>query len=166
MKIMKESGFTLAETAIVISILGVLLILGIMNYMGINESNQIAAARTDAQLGADTVFSCFMTKGILREDECKEQLKTALPAYANVVSGRTYYRFVKDDPSDPERITKVDFCKVLDDKLKIQHRYDVEQNKLESRAVTDVSERGNELKEAGEVDGVCSPGAEGWCNSW
>lgn len=166
MKLAKESGFTLAETAVVIGILGVLLILGIMNYTGINESNQIAAARTDAQLGADTVFSCFMAKGTLREDECIEQLKTALPAYANMVSGSTYYRLVKDDPSDLERITKVDFCKVLDDDLKIQHRYDVEKNELKSRAVTDVSERGNELKEAGEVDGVCDPGAEGWCDSW
>lgn len=165
MKLAKESGFTLAETAVVIGILGVLLILGIMNYTGINESNQIAAARTDAQLGADTVFSCLMSKGILRDEECKEQLKTALPAYTDTVSGDTYYRLVKGDPSDPDKISAVDFCKVLDGNLTIQHRYWVDQDELESRAVTSDSTRGNELKNAGEVDEVCSPG-EGWCISW
>lgn len=166
MKITKESGFTLAETAVVISILGVLLILGIMNYTGIIESNKIAGARTDAQLGADTVFSCLMSKGTLREEECKEQLKTALPAYTDAVAGDSYYRLVKGDPSDPDKISAVDFCKVLDGNLTIQHRYWVDRDELESRAVTSDSVRGNELENAGEVDGVCSPGAEGWCNSW
>ena len=165
MKIKKESGFTLAETAVVISILGVLLILGIMNYTGILESNKISEARTDAPLGADPVFSCMMAKGTLREKECKEQLKTALPGYVDVASGETYYLLVKDDPSDPNRISAVDFCRVLDKNLTVQHRYWVDTDELESRAVTPDSARGNELKNAGEVDEVCSPG-EGWCISW
>ena len=55
MKIKEERGFTLAETAIVIGVLGILLILGIMNYSDILRSNEIAEAGTEARLGADTV---------------------------------------------------------------------------------------------------------------
>ena len=165
MKIREERGFTLAETAVVIGVLGILLILGIMNYRDILRTNEIAEAGTEARLGADTVFTCLLVQGTLRQEQCVEELKTALPDYADTVSGNTYYRFVQD-PSDPSEILYVDFCKVVDSDLKVQHRYTVGDDELESRAVTSNSALGQDLKDAGEVDGFCAPGTEGWCDSW
>ena len=159
MRMTSESGFTIAEVTVVIGVLGVLLILGMMNYTDILESNKITAARSDAQIGADTVYGYRMSTGAFREEECKDKLKKALPAYTEGAWGDACFQLVKDPGG---QVSAVDFYKKLDGELTILHRYIIATDELESRALTDDGTRGEKLKQSGGVDGVCGL-AEGWC---
>lgn len=161
MKIKRESGFTLAETAVVIAILGVLIILGIAGYASIAETNRISAARTDAQLASDSLHSAYLMRREVSEAECREHVEAALPGYTEGGTQGSRYKIVMD-PADPSLVERVDFLMEINGDLSIWHKYTIATDDLKAVAVTEDSERGEDLKNAGDVDDTCRP-TEGGC---